>query len=62
MYGPLGLFMSTYFDQDYVHRDINYDPVPFVEARIALRRRWVAGAEPGEHEEAEIHRPRVVPP
>lgn len=40
MYGPLGLFMSSYFDQDYVHRAIDYAPQPFVEERIELRRKW----------------------
>ena len=53
MYGPLGLFMSFYFDQDYVHRELGYAPLPFVSDRIALRRRWVEGEEltPGD----EIH-------
>jgi hypothetical protein len=58
MYGPLGLFMSTYFDQDYAHRAIDYDPVPFIEARIELRRQWVEGAEPKVEEE--IHHLPVV--
>lgn len=58
MYGPLGLFMSTYFDQDYAHRAIDYDPVPFVESRIELRRRWLTGAEPGADEEIR-HLPSV---
>lgn len=60
MYGPLGLFMSTYFDQDYAHRWINYDPVPFVEGRIELRRKWMEGEEPGTDQE--IHHLPVVPP
>lgn len=60
MYGPVGLFMSTYFDQDYVHREIDYDPVPFVEERIELRRKWIEGAEPGTDDE--IHHLPVVPP
>jgi len=59
MYGPLGLFMSTYFDQDYAHRAIDYDPVPFIEARIELRRKWVEGVEPEAEEE--IHHLPVVP-
>ncbi|MEM7436282.1 MAG: hypothetical protein AAF436_14075 [Myxococcota bacterium] len=58
MYGPLGLFMSTYFDQDYAHQAIDYDPIPFVEERIALRQRWLAGEEPGS--ESEIHHLPVV--
>ena len=41
MYGPLGLFMSSYFDQDYVHRELDYAPKPFVEERIQLRRKWL---------------------
>ena len=51
MYGPLGLFMSSYFDQDYVHREIGYAPVPFVAQRIELRRKWVEGQEPGMADE-----------
>ena len=60
MYGPLGLFMSNYFDQDYAHRAIGYDPVPFVEERIELRRKWVEGDEPTTDDE--IHHLRVAPP
>ncbi len=60
MYGPLGLFMSTYFDQDCAHRAIDYDPVPFVEERIELRRKWFEGEEPGADQE--IHHLPVVPP
>lgn len=46
MYGPLGLFMSSYFDQDYVHRELSYAPRPFVEARMRMRQRWLEGHEP----------------
>lgn len=46
MYGPLGLFMSSYFDQDYVHRELDYAPVPFVAERIEARRRWIEGNAP----------------
>ena len=53
MYGPTGLFMSSYFDQDYVHRVLGYAPRPFVAERIRLRRAWVRGREPGD--DAEIH-------
>ncbi len=60
MYGPLGLFMSSYFDQDYAHREIQYEPVPFVEQRIALRKRWLVGREPGNAEE--IHHVRERAP
>ncbi|MGB5809198.1 MAG: hypothetical protein WBG86_01635 [Polyangiales bacterium] len=58
MHGPLGLFMSTYFDQDYAHREIGYDPVPFVQERIELRAAWVEGREPAI--EDEIHHLPVV--
>ena len=59
MYGPLGLFMSSYFDQAYVHRALDYEPAPFVASRIALRRAWVDGAEPGMNDE--IHHLPWVP-
>lgn len=51
MYGPLGLFMSSYFDQDYVHRELGYAPVPFITQRIELRQAWVEGREPGADQE-----------
>ena len=51
MYGPLGLFMSSYFDQDYVHQELDYAPTPFVAERIELRRKWIEGREPGAAEE-----------
>ena len=60
MYGPLGLFMSSYFDQDYVHRELSYAPAPFVAERIELRRKWIEGQEPGVDEE--IHHPPVGVP
>jgi hypothetical protein len=43
--------MSSYFDQDYVHRELDYDPTPFVAERIELRRKWVEGQEPGADDE-----------
>ena len=46
--------MSFYFDQDYVHRELDYAPVPFVEERIRLRRKWLEGEEPGLNDQ--IHR------
>jgi len=60
MVGPLGLFMSTYFDQDYAHEAIGYDPVPFVQERIDRRRRLLGEAEANPDEGT----PRlpVVPP
>lgn len=51
MYGPLGLFMSSYFDQDYVHQELDYAPIPFVAERIELRRKWIEGQDPGADEE-----------
>ncbi len=41
MYGPVGLFLSTYYDQDYVHEAMNYDPRPFVEERIRHRQQLI---------------------
>lgn len=46
MYGPLGLFMSAYFDQDYVHRELRYAPRPFVAERIQRRREWLEDERP----------------
>lgn len=60
MYGPVGLFMSSYFDQDYVHREIDYAPRPFVADRIELRRRWIEGREPGSDDE--VHHPTALTP
>ena len=60
MYGPLGLFMSSYFDQSYVHRELDFDPVPFVADRIEMRRRWIEGRDPGI--EDEIHHGREASP
>ena len=60
MYGPLGLFMSSYFDQDYVHRELGYDPRKFVATRIEVRRKWLEGDEPDSADEIHHlpHRPR----
>jgi len=60
MYGPLGLFMSSYFDQDYVHQELDYAPIPFVADRIELRRKWIEGREPGADEEIH-HLPSGTP-
>lgn len=54
MYGPLGLFMSSYFDQDYVHRELDYAPAPFVAERITLRKKWLMGQEPRPSEEIHL--------
>jgi len=60
MLGPLGLFMSSYFDQDYVHRELDYAPTPFVAQRIELRRKWLEGQEPDDGDE--IHHLPVSAP
>jgi hypothetical protein len=41
--GVRGLIMSVYFDQDEVHRAMQYAPSPFIEQRIQLRRRLLHG-------------------
>jgi hypothetical protein len=60
MYGPLGLFMSSYFDQDYVHEALAYAPAPFVAERVLLRKKWLMGQEPGT--DSEIHHPAETSP
>ena len=42
--GVRGLILSVYFDQDEVHRAMQYAPSPFIEQRIQLRRRLMRGA------------------
>ncbi|MFO0677123.1 MAG: hypothetical protein U0169_11345 [Polyangiaceae bacterium] len=44
--GVKGIVLSAYFDQDEVHRALGYDPVPYMESRVALRRRLISGASP----------------
>jgi len=41
--GVRGLILSVYFDQDEVHRAMQYAPSPFIEQRIQLRRRLMRG-------------------
>ena len=53
MLGPQGLILSSYFDQDYAHDAISYEPRGFITSRIRLRRQWLGGAEPDDS--AEIH-------
>jgi hypothetical protein len=43
MLGPQGLILSTYFDQDVVHRRLDYEPRGFTRERIALRQKLEAG-------------------
>ena len=60
MLGPQGLILSTYFDQDYAHEAISYEPRGFITSRIELRRQWLRGVEPDGS--AEIHhRPKGHP-
>ena len=42
--GVRGLILSVYFDQEEVHRAMDYAPRPFIEQRIQLRRRLLRGA------------------
>jgi hypothetical protein len=46
MVGMRGLILSAYFDQDEVHRAIDYEPVAFFRSRVALRSRLLEGGEP----------------
>ena len=43
MLGVRGLILSVYFDQDEVHRALDYAPIPFITQRIDLRKRLRAG-------------------
>jgi len=38
-----GILLSVYFDQPEVHEALGYRPVPFMQSRIALRRRLLDG-------------------
>jgi hypothetical protein len=41
--GVRGLVLSTYFDQDEVHRAMGWEPLPFLVRRSELRQRILAG-------------------
>lgn len=41
--GVRGLALSTFYDQDEVHSAMDWHPIPFIENRIALRERILAG-------------------
>lgn len=43
--GVRGVVQSTYYDQPEVHAALDYAPIPFMQGRIALRERIVAGGE-----------------
>jgi hypothetical protein len=49
---PKALVLSAYFDQDEVHRALDYDPLPFFHEGIAKRAEWLAreGAASAHHE------------
>ena len=59
MLGVRGMILSVYFDQDEVHRAIHYAPVPFIEQRIALRKR-ILGGEATLASDLIAHRPEAV--
>jgi hypothetical protein len=44
--GVRGLVLSTFFDQDEVHRAMDWHPLPFLVERMELRERLLAGASP----------------
>jgi hypothetical protein len=46
MYGVKGIILNAYFDQQEVHRELNYAPAPFMVERIKLRQRMLAGEQP----------------
>ncbi len=41
-----GAVLSGYFDQDVVHRELGYEPIPFLQERIALRESLLVRREP----------------
>ncbi len=57
--GVRGMILSVYFDQDEVHEAMRYAPVPFIEQRIALRKRLRAGGVAVAGDQIE-HRPKRV--
>jgi hypothetical protein len=44
--GIRGLVLSTFYDQDEVHRAMGWEPLPFLTARVDVRRRMLAGEAP----------------
>lgn len=46
LYGVRGLILSTFFDQDEAYDAIGYRPVPFLQERVQLRQRLLAGVDP----------------
>ena len=43
--GLRAAILAAYFDQDEVHEAMEYDPVPFIRSRMALRERITGGDE-----------------
>lgn len=54
MLGVRGSVLSTWFDQDEVHRAMGYAPAPFIASRIALRRRLLEGGRPPGAEDGDV--------
>lgn len=48
--GVRGLVLSTFYDQDEVHAAMDFHPIPFLENRIALRERILAGGTPTDED------------
>lgn len=48
--GVRGLVLSTFYDQDEVHAAMDFHPIPFIENRIELRKRILAGGTPVEED------------
>jgi hypothetical protein len=45
LYAIKGIILNAYFDQEEVHKALNYAPIPFMRERIAVRQRLLAGTE-----------------
>lgn len=48
--GVRGLVLSTFYDQDEAHAAMDFHPIPFIENRIELRERILAGGAPTEED------------
>ena len=44
--GIRGLVLSTFYDQDEVHAAMSWEPLPFINERVQLRQRLLAGEAP----------------
>lgn len=50
MMGIKAAVLTAYFDQDEVHRDLDYNHLSFLKERIALRKKILKGFAPGKKE------------